>query len=790
MISPLDRKLFRELWQQWGQLSAIALVVACGIAFFVLMRSGYHSLNLTQRAYYEQYRFGEVFAELKRAPQRLEQEIAAIEGVAQVQTRIVADVTLGVPELDEPASGRLISLPKHREGMLNDLFIRHPGESPDPQHPEEVLVSEAFANVNNLKLQDQIGAILNGHWQALQISGIALSPEYIYAVSGSGSLYPDDQRFGIIWMNESALANAFDLDGAFNSVALTLMPGANETAVIAQLDNLLDSYGGLGAYGRDDQVSHRIISDEIKSLEVSAIILPTLFLAIAAFLLHVLLSRLIATQRQQIAVLKAFGYSNWQVGWHYLKFILVVFSLGAILGVGLGWQLGYGLTQIYTDFFHFPLLRYEAGFPLVVAALLVSGGAACIGGLMAVRSAIALPPAQGMRPEPPATFRPTLIEQLGLQQFFSPAGRIILRNLERRPVRASLSILGIAVSVAILLTGFYLRDALDWLMTVQFQVIQREDVTLIFNQPRSQRSLYDLNHLPGILYAEEFRMVPVRLRHQHYQHRLAITGLPLGGELRQLIDRQLHPVPLPPDGLVLTNKLAEMLHLQPGDFVEVEVLEGAQPKQKIQVTGLVDEMVGLSAYMNLEALNQMMREGRTISGAYAIIDHAQEEKLYRQLKETPVIEGVSFRDALIESFEEISGENMQMMTGILVIFSCIITFSVVYNSARIALSERGRELASLRIMGFTQTEIAFILLGEQAILTLFAIPVGIGFGMGLSALMVQAYDSELYRLPFVISRATYGFTTLTVIIAGLISGCIIYRQLQKLDLIAVLKTRE
>ncbi len=251
-----------------------------------------------------------------------------------------------------------------------------------------------------------------------------------------------------------------------------------------------------------------------------------------------------------------------------------------------------------------------------------------------------------MRPEPPATFRPTLIEQLGLQQFFSPAGRIILRNLERRPVRAGLSILGIAVSVAILLTGFYLRDALDWLMTVQFQVIQREDVTLIFNQPRSQRSLYDLNHLPGILYAEEFRMVPARLRHQHYQHRLAITGLPLAGELRQLIDRQLHEVPLPPDGLVLTNKLAAILHLQPGDFVQVEVLEGAQPKRQIQVTGLVDEMVGLSAYMNLDALNQMMREGRTISGAYAIIDQAQEDKLYHQLKQTPVIEGVSFRDAL------------------------------------------------------------------------------------------------------------------------------------------------
>ena len=790
MISPLDRKLFRELWQQRGQLIAIALVVACGIACFVLMRSAYHSLNLTQRAYYEQYRFADVFAELKRAPQSLETEIAGIEGVAQVQTRIVVNVTLDVPGLDEPATGRFISLPRQQEGMLNDLFIRHPGQLPDPQKPEEAVVSEAFADANQIQVQDHIGAILNGRWQELDITGLALSPEYIYAVAGGGSLYPDDRRFGILWLNETALAKAFDLDGAFNSVALTLMPGANETAVIAQLDDLLDPFGGLGAYGRSDQVSHRIISDEIKSLEVSATILPTLFLAIAAFLLHVLLSRLVATQRAQIAVLKAFGYRNFQVGWHYLKFILVVFTVGAIVGIALGVQLGKGLTQLYTDFFHFPLLRYEAGLPLMMVALLVSGGAAVLGGLIAVRGAIALPPAQGMRPEPPATFRPTLLEQWGLQELFPPAGRIILRNLERRPLRASLSVFGIAVAIAILLTGFYLRDAMNWLMTVQFQIIQREDVTLIFNQPRSHRSLYHLNHLPGILDTEEFRTVPVRLHHRHYQYRLAITGLPQDGELRQLMDRQLHQVPLPLEGLVLTSKLAEILHLQPGDLVQVEVLEGEQPQRQLPVTGLVDEMIGLSAYMNLDALNRMMGEGRTISGAYALIDSAEEDTLYRELKQMPAIEGVSFRNALIESFKDISGENLLVMTGILVTFSCIITFSVVYNSARIALSERGRELASLRIMGFTQTEIAIILLGEQAILTAVAIPVGLAFGIGLSALMVQAYDSELYRLPFVISRSTYGFTTMIVIVAALISGVIIYRQLQKLDLIAVLKTRE
>jgi putative ABC transport system permease protein len=788
MIPTLDRKLLRELLSQWGQLVAIAVVVACGIACFVLMISAYNSLALTKTEYYERYRFAEVFTELKRAPQSLAARIAEIPGVAQVQTRIVVDVTLDVPGLKEPATGRLISVPARQEGMLNDLFIRR-GNPLDPQHRDEVLLSEAFAGANDLQVGEGLGAIINGHWQALKVTGIALSPEYVYGVSG-GSIYPDDRRFGILWLNQESLAKAFDLDGAFNSVALKLMPDANQEEVIARLDGLLEPYGGLGAYGRQDQVSNRILSDEIQSLEVSATILPTVFLAIAAFLLHIVLSRLVATQREQIGVIKAFGYSNLQVGWHYLKFVLVVFSGGAILGVAFGIWVGQGLTRLYADFFHFPILRYEADVKLVMMALLVSGGAAVMGGLVSVRQAVNLPPAQAMRPEPPATFRPTLVERWGLQGLFSPAGRIILRNLERHLLRSGLSTLGIAVAVAILLTGFYLEDALSWLMTVQFQIVQREDLTIVFNEPRPASTRYAIARLPGVLRSEVFRSVPVRLRHEHYQYRLGLTGIEQQGQFRRLIDRHLNVVPLPSEGLVLTTKLAEILHLQPGDTLTLEVLEGDRPIREVMVTGFVDETIGLSAYMDIRALNQLMREGGTVSGAYLAVDPTKSEQLYHQLKQTPAVEGVTFRDAMLQSFEEISGQNMKVMTAILVSFAGIITFSVVYNSARIALSERERELASLRIIGFTQAEISLILLGEQAILTLLAIPLGLLLGLGLAVLMAQAYNSELYRLPVIITRSAYGFTVFAVFAASLISGLLIYQQLQKLDLIAVLKTRE
>lgn len=788
-MNSLNRKLFRDLWHSRGQLIAIALVIACGIASFVMARSAYTSLTLTQNTYYNKYHFAQVFVSLKRAPETLKTQIADISGVAQTQTRIVVDVTLDIPNLAEPATGRLISLPEQPISMLNEPFIRK-GRYVEPGRGNEILISEAFAEANKLQLGDSIGAIINGRWEKLHIVGVALSPEYVYEVRGAGELYPDNKRFGIIWMGRNALGKAYDLDGAFNNVTLSLSPGAKEIEVISQLDKLLARYGGLGAYGREDQFSHSILIDEIKGLEIMATLLPSIFLAIAAFLLHVVLSRLVGTQREQIAVLKAFGYDNVMIGGHYLKFVLIIVTFGSILGILLGVWLGRGLTELYTQFYKFPLLRYDFSPRVLATALLVSYSPALMGAFMAVNKAVSLPPAEGMRPEPPAKFKPTIIERLGLQRFFSVAGRIILRNLERKPIQASLSIFGISLAVAILITGNYMKDAVNYLMDFQFRQVQREDMTIVFNEPRPSRTRYEVANLPGVIDSEAFRLVAVRLRFEHRTYRTALTGIEPQGQFRRLMDKNLHSVYLPSNGVVMTTKLAEILGVKPGDILTVEVLEGSRPVRQITVAGLVDELLGVQAYIDINALNRLMREGSTISGAYLAVDAHLANQLYTELKQIPAVTGISTREAALNSFKEISAENLNIMTTWLVIFACIITFSVVYNSARIALSERARELGSLRIIGFTKAEVAFILLGEQAILIVLAIPVGYLIGYGLAALMSFAYNSELYRLPLIITKFNLAFTFIIVAIAGLISGLIIRRQINRLDLIAVLKTRE
>ena len=771
-----------------AQMLAVTLVLACGIATYVTMRSAFLSLEVAQTEYYSRYRLADVFAHVKRAPEALSSAIAEIPDVGLVQTRVVMDVTLDVPGLNEPATGRVISIPNRRAPMLNDLFLRE-GRYIEPGQRGDVLVSEAFATANRLVPGDSIGAVLNGKWERLRITGIGLSPEYIYEIRPS-EVFPDNRRFGVLWMSRDVLGPVFNMKNAFNDVSLSLARGADEQEVISRLDRLLDRYGSLGAYGRADQVSNRFITDELGELRVYGFILPTLFLCIVAFLLNVLLSRLVTTQRSQIAVLKAFGYTNFEIGIHYLELALAAVIAGAAAGVLFGLWLASGLMDVYARYFHFPSLRLEIDAALILIAVAIAAGSACLGAISAVRRAVNLPPADAMRPELPPTFRPGWIERLGLRTLLSPISRMVARNLDRRPWRAFFSALAVALAIAIVVSGRYSIDAVNRIVSLQFHTIQREDVTVIFHEGRPARVRYELGHLPGVLRVEPYREVPARLRLGHRSHRIAILGISPDNDLRRPLDRRLRPIDLPPDGLVLNTKLAEILDARQGDALTIEVLEGARPVRQAMLAALADEPVGLGAYMDVGALHRLMREGDTISGAYLQVDASSIPHLYSMLKSTPSIAGVAVREAMLASFWKTFGESIWVSTSFVVGFASVIAFGVVYNSLRIVLSERGNELASLRVLGFTRFEIGRVLLGEQGLLTIGAIPAGFLLGFLLSALLSRFFSRELFRLPLVVNAGTYAFSAIVVLGASLVSGVIVARRLRRMDLTEVLKSRE
>ncbi len=787
-MKSLDRKLWRDLWKMRGQVFAIALVIVSGVSTFVMLISTMQSLNITRDKFYREFGFADAFVSIKRAPESLKKRIMEIPGVNQVETRVVADVKLAIKGFPEPVTAKLVSLPEDGEPVLNRLFIRK-GRLVEPGKDNEVVVSEAFAEAHGFRLRDSFGAIINGRLKNLSIVGIALSPEFVLQAR-QGAISPDYKRYAILWMGRDALGTAYDMKGAFNDVALKLSPGINEEDIFIQVDNLLDDYGGLGAYSRKHQISHRFLSEEFRQLQRSSEIFPSIFIVVAAFLLNVVVSRTVSIQREQIATLKAFGYSKTDIGIHYIKMVFLVALIGIAGGTAVGVWLGKALGTLYMDFYRFPYLIYELKASVVITASVISIASAIAGTIHAVWKASSLPPAEALRPEVPSHYRKTIIERIGLWHLISQPGKIIIRNITRRPVKSFLTITGIALACAIMISGTFAKDAVDFMVNVQFKLTQKEDMTVTFNEPASRKAVFELKGVRGIEHAEGFRSVTVRLRFNHIDYRTSIQGIEPANKLHALLDTDLKPYILPPAGLVLSDYLSIILGARPGDVVTMEVLEGSRPERRVPVVGVVKQYIGTMGYMDIGALNQFMREGSTISGAYLSADSLYQDDIFRALIEMPGVAGTVVRKDEISNFYETQAEAFLFFTFVASILAGTIAFGVVYNSARIALSERSRELASLRVLGYTRAEISYIFLGELGLLTSAAIPLGFVLGKALCIYIAGSLSSDLFRVPVVVEPATYSLAATVVVVSAVLSGIIVRHNLDHLNLVTVLKSKE
>lgn len=766
----------------------IALMIISGVATFVTLLSTLDSLQSTQRAYYQEYYFSNVFVSLKRAPNSVASRVREIPGVNRVYARIFAGANISLAGFDETIRGLIISLPDEGEPPLNRLYIRE-GRTPAPYSSDEIIVGDAFAEAHKLNIGDHMTAVINGREKELTVVGIGLSPEYIFQAN-PGSIIPDFERYAILWMGRTALESAYDMKGAFNNITVSLTYQANEADVIQQLDNILEPYGGLGARGRSDQPSHFYITEEFRQLSQMATIIPTIFLAVAAFLLNVVIGRLIQTQQGQIAILKAFGYSNTEIGWHYIKMVSVTVIIGLGGGVWLGMYLGKLLAGVYADFYRFPFLEYRLDSSVFFSAAAVSFVAAMGGVLFAVRRAVLLPPAQGMLAESPKIFKQNLVEKIGLEAYFDQPTKMILRQLSRHRLKTIFGIVGIGFAASLVMIGRMSQDSVGYAVEVEFRQAQPYDLSVSFEEAVSSHALAELKRVPGIYYAEAYRALPVRLYYGHRDYLTSIQAFPKNRMLKPLLDSNHHEVALPDYGLLLTKKLGQILKIQPGDTIIVEVLENSRRKLELPVAGFMNQYFGLSGYMSLEELNRVLPEKGLISGAYLNIDKSSEYGITRELKKSPKVAEILSTQTVTDKFYESTAQTWLIMAFFVSLFAAATAFSVVYNSARISLSERSRELSSLRVLGFSRGEISYILLGELWIVVLLAIPVGMLLGWLLTAFIIWSLETDLYRIPMNISSVTYTIAAVTIIGSALLSSLALRRRLNRLDLIEVLKTRE
>jgi putative ABC transport system permease protein len=771
-----------------GQVFAITLVVMSGVATFIMFITTMHSLDLTRNRFYRDYNFADAFVYLKRAPESLKDKIKEVPGVNQVETRVSAYVKLDISGFPEPVTGHIISVPDDGRPLLNRLYIRK-GRLADPAKDNEVVINETFAHAHGFNLGDQFAAIINGKWKKLTITGIALSPEFVL-VMRPFAMSPDFKRYGILWMSRKAISKAYNMEGAFNDIVLTLYPGAKVNDVLRELDNIVDRYGGFGAYARKDQISHRLLNEEFNMLRNMSKIFPTIFICVAAFLLNVVMSRTINTQREQIAALKAFGYDNVAIGIHYAQLVVLIILAGLVIGIVAGIWLGKILGGIYMEVYRFPALTFVLKPWVIITAIFISIASALVGTLHSLWRAAKQPPAEAMRPEPPAKYQITLLEKMGIGRALSQPSRIIVRNIERKPIRTFLSVIGIAVACATMISSGFFKDSVDYMVNVQFVLSQKEDMAVGFVEPTSYRALYEIKEMEGVHHAETFRTVPVKLKFGSSSYKTVINGIEPDSLLHPLLDTNLKPVALPQEGIIINDYLGEILGVKAGDILTVEALEGSKAIRQVPVVALVKLYLGVMGYMDVKALNRLMKEGDAVSGVYLTADAQYQEKLYRSFVNMPRVSGTIVRKNEIRNFYDVQAKGMLFFTFIATLMAGSISIGVVYNNARIALSERSRELSSLRVLGYTRGEISYILLGELGLITLAAIPLGFLVGYALCGYIAAVLQSDLFRIPLVIEMKTFALAAAVVLASASISGLIVRHKLDHLDLVEVLKTRE
>jgi putative ABC transport system permease protein len=787
-VKALDRKLLRDLGRLRGQVITISLVVACGIAQLFAFVTTLRSLVASRDAFYAEGRFGDLFVHLDRAPRALLARLEEIPGVSRVQGRVVGDFRLEVPGSSEPVLGRFVGLAGSPGSRLDDVILRE-GREIEPGSSREVVVSELFAKARGLHPGDSLVAVLQGREVSLRLVGVGLSPEFVWAPNPRTS-FPDAEHFGVFWMDEKALALSMGLSGAFNDAVFQLSASAVPADVKAAVDRLLDPYGGLGVVARERQPSNYFLDMKLAQIRSMTTFIPVLFLAVAAFLLNLVLSRVVGTQREQIATLKALGYGGGALARHYLSFALVICLLGALLGVAIGALEGEALTRQFAEYFNLPLTELHADYGSAAIGIVASLLAGTAGAFSAVRRTARLPAAEAMQPEPPESFRRTVVERLGFDRLFGVAGRMVLRDMERHPFRLLLSALSVALATAIILLGSTEMDSLYKAVGIQFNQIQAEDMALYLDGPRGAQALEELSHVPGVALAEAQRVVPIRLKHGSRERELALLGVPPDAVLRRPRNNRAELLQLSPTGLALSRPLGEILAVQIGDEVEIEVLEAGRRGFRAPVDALVDDFAGLSAYMDLAELERRLGEPPTVSGAVLAIDRAAVADVTQRLERLPAVAGISRPDLDEAQFMTQEADAFRSFQVVLIIFAATIAVGMVFNNARIALAVRARDLATLRILGFTRGEVAVVLLGEQAVQLVLGVAVGLPLGFLFGAGVLALVPQELFRLPVSLAPSSLVLAASVVLVAGFLSALAVRREADRLDLVSVLKARD
>ncbi len=789
----LTRKLRRDIAGNAGVLLTVLAIIAVGTGSFIGLGSAHRILETSRRTYYHAYRFADFWVDVKKAPLSAVESIAKLPGIAEIQSRVIFDVILDVPGVIQPITGRLISTPTRGfNKTINGIhLIRGSGFSDD--RDTEIILGEAFAKAHHLNPGDRIGLILNRKRESFTIVGTAISPEYVYMVRGSGDFAPDPEHFGILYVKENYAREVLDFKDACNQIVGQLVPGRERDVdvLLNRIDRMLEPYGVLATTPRERQASHRFLSDEIHGLEISAVIMPSIFLVVAALVLNIVMSRLADRQRTIIGTLKALGYSDRQVLTHYLSFGVAVGLAGGLAGIGLGILLATTMIEVYKIFFQFPTFVYQFNTSLMFLGIAFSLFFAVAGSAKGVWGVLKLHPAEAMRPRPPESGGAVFLERFpGLWRRLGFRTHIALRSLARNHGRTATSIISSALSSAIVLMTLCMRDSMFFLSDYQFDHVAHSDVDIGMRDEGSLAALWEAKQLPGVDDAEPVLGVVCDMRHGRQSRRVAITGLWPGHRLTTPMRLDLKPIDIPPAGLVLSKKLAEVLQVGAGEHLELTPVRGRRETVKAPIISIVDSYLGMECYADTRYLSRIVGESVAVNSVQLAVNPRKLNDLYRTIKELPNAQGIGVRQTTRQNLRNTFIKTMTFSLTLMIFFSGVIAFGSAVNASLTELADRRRDVSTFRVLGYRPYQIAGIFFRQNAVVFAAALLLAFPIGYSMIVLIASNYNTELFRMPVILWPHTVLLAAAIALVFVLVAQYVVYQQIRKLDWLEGIKVKE
>ena len=781
-MKKLDLRLLRMIKNTKGQFISITIIIAAALCIYVLFNMTSVNIRDSINYYYDLTNINDIHVQLIKIPQGTLRELRNIEGVKEVQGRISFDVPLRVQNKEEKVSIRMITLTDEGE-KINKLYYLS-GNSVN-MGSNDVILLEQFAKARGIKPGDVITPYINGREHKLNISGVAASPEFIYLMENDQSLLPANEKFGVAYVSEAFAQSVYGYRGSYNELLITVEDGSRIDDVVEIIEKKLDKYGVKRIIKLEDQLSNNVLIQKMDGIDQMAAAIPVLFLTVAAIIISIMLSRIVNNDRMAIGVLKAMGYGNIRVLSHYTKYSLSIGLVGAILGILGGLLLSVPFSNVFIVYFNIPLMKTDIYYGYMIKAIVLTS-IFCIGsGLFGAKSVINIMPADSLRPEAPKSGKRILLERIEwVWHSLSFSWKMVIRNIARTKRRFALLVLGLALTYAINTVPLFEGIAIPEMFNLQYGKYQKMDYSIDFSHPMNKSVMVDLKKLIDVDHMEAKVEYPFKLTNGWRERNVFVIGVPHNTSLYEFRDSNQRVVYLKPNSILIAKALSKTLSIKQGDTLTIKNFLPGKKDIEVEVGGVIEQYMGINAYMDIETMERLMVERDLITG----VTLTSKDHIKDKLKDIKNISSVNSSADMKSAFFDYL-DTIVLATKLYLLFGGILGFAIVYNSTIVGISERSMEFASLRILGFDKNDIFWMITRENFLMTVAAIFVGIPIGMGMIKGFAESFSSEVITFPVLMDTEIFITAAIATIFFVFIAQLAAYKKIHDLNFIDALKSR-